>query len=52
MTLSEIKRASMDDKTLQKAIEYTRTGKWYEIKTLLDHEIDIEELQPYRGIQD
>lgn len=52
MTLSEIKRASMDDKTLQKAIEYTRTGKRYEIKTLLDHEIDIGELQSYRGIQD
>ena len=29
MTIDEIKNASISDQTIQKAIEYTKTGKWY-----------------------
>ncbi|XP_062585043.1 uncharacterized protein K02A2.6-like [Saccostrea cucullata] len=46
------KDASERDRTIQKAIEYTRNGRWYEMKNLDDHPIDIEELQAYRSIQD
>ena len=52
MTLSEVKSASITDKTLQKAIELTRSGKWYKLKEMQDPDIDIQELQVYRSIQD
>ncbi|CAC5416418.1 unnamed protein product [Mytilus coruscus] len=52
MTLSEVKCATMADKTLQKAIELSRNGKWFEIKKMQDPNLDIQELQQYRSIQD
>ncbi|VDI49213.1 Hypothetical predicted protein [Mytilus galloprovincialis] len=52
MSLSEVKGASLTDRTLQKAIELTRNGKWYELKKLDDPNLDIQELQVYRSIQD
>ena len=52
MTLNEVKCESLNDKTIQQAIEYTRNGKWFELKKLQDSEIDILELQSYRSIQD
>ena len=52
MTLDEVKIASLKDKTMQKAIEYARTGKWHEIKTVKDPDIDIEELLSYRNVRD
>lgn len=51
MSLSQVKDASERDRTIQKAIEYARNGRWYEMKKL-DHTIDMEELQTYRSIQD
>lgn len=52
MTLSEVKYASMTDRTLQKAIEWTRNGKWYELKKVQDPDIDTQELLVYSSIQD
>ncbi|XP_056022137.1 uncharacterized protein K02A2.6-like [Ostrea edulis] len=51
MSLSQVKDASERDRTMQKAMEYARIGRWYEMKKL-DHTIDMEELQVYRSIQD
>ncbi|CAG2193657.1 unnamed protein product [Mytilus edulis] len=50
MTLDEVKMASSKDKTIQKAIEFVRTGQWFKIKNITDLEIDIEELQALRSI--
>jgi len=33
MTLDEVKMASFQDKTIQKAIEFVRTGQWFKLKT-------------------
>ena len=44
ITLDEVKLASINDKTIQKAIELTENGKWHVIKKLNDSEINIEEL--------
>ena len=52
MSLDEVKMASANDKTIQKAIEFTRTGQWFRIKEVKDPEIDIEELQAYRSVRD
>jgi hypothetical protein len=52
MTLSEVKCASMTDRKLQKAIEWTRNGKWYQLKKVQDPYIDTQELQVYCSIQD
>jgi len=52
MTTSEVKYASMTDRTLQRAIEWTRNGKWYELKKVQNPDIDTQELQVYRSIQD
>ncbi|VDH91023.1 Hypothetical predicted protein [Mytilus galloprovincialis] len=41
---------SRTDKTIQKAIEFVRTGQWFKIKNITDLEIDIEELQALRSI--
>lgn len=42
MTLSEVKYTSMTDRTLQKAIEWTHNGKWYELKKVQDPDIDTQ----------
>jgi hypothetical protein len=52
MTIDEIKMESLKDKTMQKAVEFTKNGKWYELKTLNDPEIDKEELSSFRSIKD
>jgi hypothetical protein len=38
--------------TIQKAIQFTNSGKWHEIKDISDRDIDIQELQAYRSIRD
>ncbi|CAC5357576.1 unnamed protein product [Mytilus coruscus] len=38
MTLDEVKMASPKDKTIQKAIEFVRTGQWFKIKNIRDLE--------------
>ncbi|CAC5422697.1 unnamed protein product [Mytilus coruscus] len=38
------------DKTIQKTIEFVRTGQWFKIKNITDLEIDIKELQALRSI--
>lgn len=50
MTLDEVKMASSKDKTIQKAIEFVRTGQWFKVKNIADPEMDIEELQALRSI--
>jgi transposase InsO family protein len=52
MSLSQVKDASERDPTIQKAIEYARNGRWYEMETLSDPTVDIEELQAYRSMLD
>ena len=53
MTIDEIKNASISDQTIQKAIEYTKTGKWYELKTLeVNEDTDLEDLLSLRYIKD
>ncbi|XP_061193203.1 uncharacterized protein K02A2.6-like [Saccostrea echinata] len=52
MTLDEVKRATNEEKTMQKAIDYVRTGKWYELKRLEDKDVDLLELQALRNVQD
>ena len=52
MSLDEVKLATSLDKTMLKTIELVRTGKWEEIKTLNDSEIDILELQSLRSVRD
>ena len=44
MDMDEVKRETSKDHTLQKAISYVRSGSWYEMKTLDDENIDMEEL--------
>ena len=41
MSLDEIKSATMSEKTVQKAIEFTRNGQWHKINQIEDDEIDI-----------
>ncbi|KAK3095200.1 hypothetical protein FSP39_011413 [Pinctada imbricata] len=51
MTLDEVKSASNEDKTIQKAIEFAGNCRWHEIKSITDTDIDIAELQAYRNIR-
>ena len=44
MDIDEVKSETCKDSTQQKAILYVRSGSWYEMKTLNDDSIDIEEL--------
>ena len=39
MTLDEVKLASINDKTIQKAIELTENGKWHDIKKLMSYRL-------------
>ena len=52
MDIDEVKSETCKDSTLQKAISYVRSGSWYEMKTLNDDSIDIEELTSLRSIRD
>jgi hypothetical protein len=50
MTIDEVKLESLKDRTMQKAVEYIKNGKWYELKKLNDP--DKEELSSFRSIRD
>ncbi|XP_052809099.1 uncharacterized protein K02A2.6-like [Mya arenaria] len=52
MTLDEVKLATTQDKTMMKAIEYTKYGKWHNIKTIENPEISLEELTSLRSVKD
>lgn len=53
MTLDEIKSAALMDKTIQRAIEFTRNGQWHKINQIqADEDIDILELSTLRSIRD
>lgn len=52
ISLDEIRDTTMSP-TLQKAIEYTRTERWYEMKQLTDREMyDMEDLTALRAVRD
>jgi hypothetical protein len=52
MSLEEVKSATSQDKTLMKANEYVRNGRWFEIKTVCDSEVDIKELQEVSNVRE
>ncbi|KAH3817085.1 hypothetical protein DPMN_118614 [Dreissena polymorpha] len=52
MNLDEIKTETCKDKTMLKAIEYVKTGKWHEMKDLNEEEISIEDLTMLRHVRD
>lgn len=52
MSLDEVKLATSLDKTMLKVIELVRTGKWKEMKSLNDSEVDILELQSLQSVRD
>ncbi|XP_060585966.1 uncharacterized protein K02A2.6-like [Ruditapes philippinarum] len=52
MPLDEIKQETAGDKTLLKAIEYVRNGKWHELKQIKDCDISIEDLTQLRNVRD
>lgn len=44
MTLYEVKMATSLDKTMQKAIDFSRTGNWHEMKRLEDESVNLLQL--------
>lgn len=50
MTLYEVKMATSLDKTMQKAIYFSRTGNWHEMKRLEDESVNLLELQALRSV--
>lgn len=50
--LDDVKMESSKDKTIQKAIELTQNGKWFEVKNLNNPDIDKEELQALKSVKD
>lgn len=52
MDIDEVKRETSEDKTMQKAISFVRSGSWYAMKTLNDENIDMEELTSLRSVKD
>ncbi|XP_062571293.1 uncharacterized protein K02A2.6-like [Saccostrea cucullata] len=50
--LDDVKQATLNDITLQKAIEFTRNGDWYKMKTLKQDEADFEELTAISSVRD
>lgn len=52
MTLAEIAEASVADKTLMKAIELTRSGRWHELTSIDQPDIDLRELKDYCHVRD
>ena len=51
MTLDEVKLTSVNDTTIQKAIELTENGKWHDIQKLNYSEINKEELSALRSVK-
>lgn len=51
--LDEVREASLNDQTIQTAILYTRTGRWYQMKDLLpEGDENLEELTAIRSVSD
>lgn len=51
--LDEVREASLNDQTIQTAILYTRTGRWYQMKDLLpENGVNLEELTAIRSVRD
>lgn len=51
--LDEVREASLNDQTIQTAILYTRTGRWYQMKDLLPESgVNLEELTAIRSVSD
>ncbi|XP_062599630.1 uncharacterized protein K02A2.6-like, partial [Saccostrea cucullata] len=50
--LDDAKRATLNDITLQKAIEFTRNGDWYKMKSLKQDEANLEELTAISSVRD
>lgn len=52
ITIDKIKFAANNDATMQTAINMTRNGEWFKIKSLTSNDIDIEELKALKSIRD
>jgi hypothetical protein len=52
MELDDVKRATINDATLQKAIEFTRTGNWHTRKDLRPDDVDVEELTAISSVRE
>ena len=52
MELDDVKRATINDITLQKAIEFTRTGNWHTRKDLRPDDVDVEELTAISSVRE
>ena len=52
MDIDEVKIETRRDPTIQKAISYVRSGSWYEMKTLNDENVDMEEITSLSSIRD
>lgn len=52
MELDDVRRATINDVTLQKAIEFTRTGDWHTMKDIGLDDVDSEELKAISSIRD
>ena len=45
MSLEEVMNATANDKTILKAMEFVRTGRWFELETVCDPNIQSDELR-------
>ena len=52
LTLNDIKQSTSCDKTMGKALECVRTGRWYEINKTDQSDIDIDELKELSNVRD
>lgn len=52
MKIEDVKVATSNDKTMLKAMEMVRTGRWFEIKKLDDPDVSVEELQELSNVRD
>ena len=52
MTLDEVKQGTLNDKTLMKAIQFAKNGRWHEVKSINDMEISAERLTALKSIKD
>lgn len=51
--LYEVREASLNDQTIQTAILYTRTGRWYQMKDLLPESgVNLKEFTAIRSVSD
>ena len=52
LTLNDINQSTSCEKTLGKALECVRTGRWYEISKTDQSDIDIDELKELSNVRD